>query len=352
VAYGPNCYTPSYTSISETQIWAFFETQLTVSTPTTYEIRQFYDYANAVGLGSSSRPSAFDDILTEVYITRRGDLSWGQAADLRGGNLIKNFPNYIPNSATTPPWWDEGSAAITLRTSDNTTEALTGGVYEEVMKAVSTAGGEYVAQRWTHADEPWLFDGGEMSVGAWVYSATAGTLSLQLYDVGGAAVLDQATTTLTGGWVFLQLEGVTVGTTATELRFSHSAAATFYVTLPAANIGPKLKPWEARDHQDDQWDDEYWAVNAATGDATWHTVDVSAYVSPTAFGVWFTIECTEPNYVGYRTPGTNLDRWDTRSNGLVAGQFVLLDGDQCFEYQGISGATGINIRVYGERRWV
>jgi len=177
---------------------------------------------------------------------------WGSAIEGRdswGGNLLYNTDMLYDADGVQPVLWDEEDANITLTREDAVGEAIPDKT-RNVFKAVNggAGGGKYIKQTLTFASED-LLDASVsiVSTGVWVYTGSAGTITLDLYDNGGAASLGTATTTTTGGWVWLEVLGKTIGTTSLDFRLKHSAnSATFYFCLPGLNVGPTVAPWGAR----------------------------------------------------------------------------------------------------------
>lgn len=166
-----------------------------------------------------------------------------------GANLVKNYPSIELATAAQPEWWEEQDANITLTEETAASQSVTG-KHTRVLKGVTGASGanKYFYQRFTHADEPLFVDSTtKVSASAWVYVSTAGTVTMSLYNNGGAASLGSTTVSTTGQWIHIQLNNITIGTTSTDLRFAHSAnSATFYVAMPQLNIGSTAGSWSER----------------------------------------------------------------------------------------------------------
>jgi len=222
----------------------------------------------------------------------RGDYTWQtpssgglEPESYWGGNLVKNYPSLERADGAQPEWWEE-SGSGTLTEEDATGETIAQ-KYERVLKFVVSGGGggaDYLYQRFVHADENVLDDSvTPVSLGCWVYTASAGTITLQAYNVGGSASLGTDTTTTTGSWVWLEITNVTIGTTSTDLRISHSAnSATFYVAMPTLNVGATVRPWQARGLR---YVEDYAAdilLKTPPTNTTYNDFDNSANTSPLA----------------------------------------------------------------------
>jgi len=163
-----------------------------------------------------------------------------------GENLIRWTPDAV--DGVQPENWDEATANVTL-TEEDATGAGIPQKHERVFKAVWSGGAgqaNYVGQTLTHSAQDLLDESVSIvSGGCWVYTATAGTTTLELYDVGGAASLGTATTTATSTWTWLEVKNKTIGTTSTRFQVYHSAdPATLYFTTPMLNIGAVVRPWD------------------------------------------------------------------------------------------------------------
>jgi hypothetical protein len=187
--------------------------------------------------------------VTAVILQSVTGLDTFDGQNYQGGNLLKNFPSLELADAAQPEWWEEQNANITLTEEDATGEGIAD-KYERVLKCVNggSGGGVYFYQRLTYADEN-ITDPSNtiISAGVWVYTASAGTITLDIQDSAGGS-LGTATTTATGSWQWLQVVNKTLGAgTYVEFRLKHSAnSATFYVIMPMLNQGAKVRPWEER----------------------------------------------------------------------------------------------------------
>jgi hypothetical protein len=171
------------------------------------------------------------------------------AADAWGGNLIRNSDILYDADAGQPVLWSEEDGDVTLTKVDAAGESIPE-ISENVFKLALnvSGGGKDAYQTITLADEP-LLDPSvtKVSAGVWVYTADAGTITLELYDDGGTASLGTDTTTTTSGWVQLTVENVTIGTTSLSFRVTHSAnSSTTYFSMPMLNAGSELLPYQPR----------------------------------------------------------------------------------------------------------
>jgi hypothetical protein len=284
-----------------------------------------------------------------------------------GVNLVMNYPSLERADGAQPEWWEEEDANITLTEEDTTGETIPQ-KYERVLKAVNggAGGGKYIYQRFVHADQPALDESvTPISMGVWVYSATAGTMTLEAYDVGGAASLGTDTTTTTSTWTFLKIEGVTIGTTSTDIRLKHSVnGATVYWAMPTANVGGRVIDWKPRGlrYVDKGAAAVVNSVDPAGGGYT--DVDLTASTSPIAVMAVLTsfyINSTSTgDLIRVRRNGSSVD--DNTLNitasyvtgvGSINTKEVLLDDQQIFEYDstavaGDTEALTINLTAYYE----
>jgi hypothetical protein len=173
-----------------------------------------------------------------------------EGGDYWGGNLLHNYPSGSGDGVQ-PAQWVESTGNVTL-TDEDATGAGIPQKYERVFKVVNSGGSgsaNRITQVLTIANENLLDSAVSIiSAGCWVYTATAGTTTLELYNDGGTASLGTATTTTTSSWVWLEVKEKTIGTTSVSFRLYHSAdPATFYMALPMCNIGAVVRPWDRRE---------------------------------------------------------------------------------------------------------
>jgi len=210
-----------------------------------------------------------------------------------GGNLIRGYPDPALADGSQPIWWNITNDE-TLTEEDATGESIAM-PNERVLKLVISAdggGADYAYQDFDAADEPTLVDNDTVvSAGIWVYQKstdTAGTITLELYDVDGAASLGTATTTTQDGKVLLKVENVTYQDSM-RYRLTHSAnSAIVYAANPMMNIGPTLRPWQPRPYR-------YVSkpvsaiLSKNPSDTIYHDLDMSSYTTPNTFAVDFYI---------------------------------------------------------------
>lgn len=185
-----------------------------------------------------------------------GSAGSGVDAELTfGTNLIRNYPSLENADGAQPDWWEEtGSGTLTEEGANG--EGIPE-KYDRVLKFVhsAAASGEYISQQFRSNSNAFTTDYREkalddnvtkISCSAWVYTADAGTLTLELYDVGASASLGTDTTSTTSTWVYLSIENITFQD-QTEYRIYHSAnSSTFYVAMPMINVGETVLPWRTR----------------------------------------------------------------------------------------------------------
>jgi hypothetical protein len=188
---------------------------------------------------------------------------------------------------------------------------------------------------------------------------------MELYDNGGAASLRSTATTKTGEWVWLQLTSVTIGTTSTDLRFSHSVnSATFYVAMPMINMGASVRPWKQRDLRY-RYGTTFVVNNVDPGGAGITPVDITANTSPTT--VMIEAICLYRNTTAvprriYITPGFDLasNSWDAivrnvnTSEYIMGSRVILLDDGQVFNYESDAPAGDVEsvyIILSGSWEW-
>jgi len=192
-----------------------------------------------------------------------------------GGNLIRNYPSLELANGAAPEWWATTSG--TLTEEDSTGEGIPQ-KHERILKFSATSG-NYTYQDFDAADEPTLDNNvSKVSAGCWVYTTTAGTITLELYDVDGTTSLGTAATTTTSSWVWLEVLDATYQDSM-RWRVSHSTTATLYLAMPSLNIGATVLPWRERGTREVEEYYEY-LVNSNSPSASWHDLDVSAMVSP------------------------------------------------------------------------
>lgn len=212
-----------------------------------------------------------------------GDTYWGD-------NLLYNTDLKFDADAAQPIYWDEEDANVTLTKEDAAGESIPE-KHLQVFKVVNgvSGGGKYVKQTLIHANEDLLDDSVTViSAGVWVFSASAGTMTLELFDNGGAASLGTATTTTTGAWIFLEIIGVTLGTTSTDIRIDHSVnSATMDLVLPMMNVGTEVLPWQSKIVSDILIIEDQKAANTQGGTATsgsFQTRDLNTVIKNTITG--------------------------------------------------------------------
>ena len=192
-----------------------------------------------------------------------------------GGNLIRNYPSLELANGAAPEWWATTSG--TLTEEDSTGEGIPQ-KHERILKFSATSG-NYTYQDFDAADEPTLDNNvSKVSAGCWVYTTTAGTITLELYDVDGTTSLGTAATTTTSSWVWLEVLDATYQDSM-RWRVSHSTTATLYLAMPSLNIGATVLPWRERGTREVEEYYEY-LVNSNSPSVSWHDLDVSAMVSP------------------------------------------------------------------------
>ena len=112
-----------------------------------------------------------------------------------GGNHVYNTPSIELADGVQPEWWAVSNG--TLTEEDAAGESIPE-KHKRVLKLVTSATDGYAYQQYDQAAEPLLEDSVTVvSAGVWVYNQTAGTVTLELVDVGGTASLGTATTTAT-----------------------------------------------------------------------------------------------------------------------------------------------------------
>lgn len=254
-------------------------------------------------------------------------------------NLMKNYPSLEKADGTAPLWWT--SANATLTEEDATGEGLSGQPNERVLKFVTTSTNGYIQQEFVPADERLLRASSSIvSMGVWVYTSTAGTLSLRMVDSAPSTIATDTTTT-TGGWVFLKILNQTLGANSLYYRIQHSAtSATVYVCNPILNVGSVLTPWRERGLVQ-----RISTTNVVTGvdpaGGSWTSVDFTSATSPNTAMISLMVV-----YVNSTTVGKTIQ---VRPYGLssypvnavtesVIGQFfrnavtILCDDQQRIEY--------------------
>lgn len=287
-----------------------------------------------------------------------------------GGNLVKNYPSLEGADGAQPEWWEEEDANVTLTEEDTTGETIPQ-KHERVLKVVNgvSGGGKYIYQRYVFADEPTLDDSvSVVSAGCWVYTPSAGTVTLELYDVGGAASLGTATTTTTSSWVWLEVLNKTLGTTSLDIRIKHSAdSATLYVAMPTLNVGATVRPWKERGLRYVlEFGGTVLNINPAT--TAWTSLDLTASTSPLTVAVSLSIMIRTTStglYIAYIRPGGSAQgqTYDAavlrEGSGNVVGQypgqltsFFLCDDGQVIEHSvNTTGVLNLTLGLRGRWDW-
>lgn len=235
-----------------------------------------------------SRP--FNRLITRPFNFGFGGTTVLNPALYWGNNLIRGYPDPTLADGTQPIWWNVTNDE-TLTEEDATGESITMS-NERVLKLVISADGggvDFAYQDFAAADEATLVDNVTIvSAGIEVYQKsihTAGTVTLELYDVSGATSLGTATTTTQDSKVLLKVENVTYQDSM-RFRLTHSAnSAIVYATNPMVNIGPTLRPWIPRPFRYvSKMVSPVLSVNPSTTSYT--DLDLSSFITPNTFAVF------------------------------------------------------------------
>jgi len=248
-----------------------------------------------------------------------------------GNNLIRGYPDPALADGTQPIWWNITNDE-TLTEEDATGESISG-LNERVLKLVISpdgGGADYAYQDFNAADEPTLYDNVTIvSAGVWVYQRstdTAGTITLELYDVDGAASLGTATATAQDAWTFLKIENVTYQDSM-RWRVGHSANnAIVYIANPSLNIGPTVRPWKSR-NVSIGFKPSVRILQVNPADTNWHDLDLSSYITPNTVYVElhvYSYSSSAGNGVSFRPKG---------STSTDEGLFVLLTSGTSSTYR-------------------
>jgi len=304
-----------------------------------------------------------DDLNT--YISDAQQHLYDKINDLSSGvpgvNFFKNYPSLEMANGAQPEWW-EVSGDPTLTEEDATGESIPQ-KHERVLKLVVSADGgdsDYVYQRLTHTDEPLLDESvSKLSVGMWVYTPTAGTVTLELYDNGGTTSLGSDTTTEVDTWVWLEILNKTIGTTSTDIRLKHSANdAIIYAAQPMANIGAVVNTWQLRGliYKEDPSNN----MANTTGDTNWRDLDCTTHTSNMAvIGVFGARMSSAGNSLGLaiRRNGSSIsaDSYPMCVSYAVTGgqAMCLMDDGQVIEYAQTHALsyTTFQFRILGYYEW-
>jgi hypothetical protein len=285
-------------------------------------------------------------------------------------NQVMNYPSLEKADGAQPEWWEVEDANITLTEEDATGEGITQ-IHERVLKAVNGGAGadKYFYQRFVHADQPlWDESVSVMSFGCWVWAVDAGIITLEVFDNGGAVSLDtDVTDEEVGEWVWLEVSDTIIGTTSTDIRFSHSAnSATFYVALPVVNPGGSTMPWAPRDIIRREGFASSVVDAVDPGGGGWTDVDITAnttpltvmaqivgrYLNTTADGR--AIYLRRKGSAEGNTEAATLLRNVNTTRPSFANKTVLLDDGQTFQYDSsaIAGnAEELTLSVAGYWEW-
>lgn len=309
-------------------------------------------------MSNSQDVSAGDNATAVQYNNLRTDIRLPDDTQLV--NLVKNYPSLEGADGSGPDWWGIYSNS-TLTEEDALGEGLHPAPNERILKVVTTAVDVGAYQNYVPANEPALqASSSVVSAGAWVYVVTAGTLTMRLYDsVTGS--LGSATTTTTGGWVYLDILNKTIGANTLYFDFIHSTSATFYVANPVLNIGSTVIPWRPRGLV---FKNSAGGTLLSAGSATsWTDVDATSYTSNLAVLIEMSMRQENYNdgnyYLAWMRPnGSSL----SADNGtLVSCQrkledgfcraLQLMDDGQIFEYIHTGTHGGLSLYARGYYEW-
>jgi hypothetical protein len=288
-------------------------------------------------------------------------------------NLIRNFPSIEKADGAQPNWWNEtGDGTLTEEGATGETIPQTYG--ERVLKMVASADNattpDNIVQEFRTNDvatttayvEQSLDDNvTKISCRVWVYTATAGTTTLELYDNGAAASLGTDTTTATSIWTELKIENITVQD-QTQLRIRHSAnSATFYVAQPQLNVGATVGFYKPRGYiyREEHVQD---VLNTNPGGTGWTDLDFNSNTSSAtmAINIGILVGSTANHAAYVRRNGSSdaQDRGTLCALAIAAGDilgsidpFVVTDASQIIEWSVNSATVSsllISLRGYWE----
>lgn len=303
-------------------------------------------------MSNSADVSAGDNATATQYNNLRSDGRVSQEALLM--NLIRNYPSIELADGSAPRWWLSNSG--TLTEEDATGEGVDPAPNERVLKFHPTASNNNrMNQHFTVADEPLLQTSSSLapiSVGAWVYPATAGTVTLRIRE-NGVGVISETYSTGTGAWEWMEINNLDPGSGG-DIQFwllTDTTGADFYVANPVLCIGRAVMPWKARGlrYKGVFTADVY---TATPPPSSWTDLDLSSYCSPLTAKVhlitsgraggavkyWY----MRPNGSSASADGsTNINKLKNETNTFsINGPFELLcDEDQIIEHD-VSSATG------------
>jgi len=188
-----------------------------------------------------------------AYITANSPNTPGDASVFSAVNLIPDFPSIHNIDDAMSPWWTVDNDG-TLHEVDCAGESIPEKYARCLKLTISADGGgadyAYPKKDFDDANEPLLDDNvTTVSAGAWVYQKstdTAGTITLELYDIDGTQSLGSHTTTTQDSWIYLKVENKTYQDSM-RWRVVHSEnSAIVYFTEPTLNVGTSVIPWRPR----------------------------------------------------------------------------------------------------------
>jgi glycerophosphoryl diester phosphodiesterase len=279
-----------------------------------------------------------------------GDVLWTELQAAQLVNEIKNWPPYVGmdiDLVAKNLWWDSVGTPSTAATMvDIAGESGITETWEHCLKCVTDGNDEGFYQRFTYADEPRIKSGRTISAIAAIWVGTAGkTVTMALANQTTGSVTATATAQ---AWTIVKAEGHTCGDSYVDLKFTCSAADTFYVVPLGMCIGARAVPLGPRPARECEPTADTNLISNVDSGATWTDVDLTASTSNLAWKAEIScIYACSAQYksLNLRRNGDTKTDWSTKV--LVAGvaneqysgrAMVTLDDGQIFEYAGSNAA--------------
>jgi len=327
---------------------------------------------DAANLGSDSASDG--QVLTAdgyggaAWENAAGDVLWSTLQGLSLVNEVKNYPALVGmdidlNAAN--QWWDIiASPTQAVQMVDCAGEGITE-TYEWALKSVGDGALDGFYQQYNYADEPRIKSGRPLSAIAAVWLATSSrTLTMKLRTSTGSEV--STTTSMSGGWVILKCENLTLNGTYVVLEFYLNGSGTFYVAPLGVNIGAKALMLPPRGLVYRECVGTAMLVNGVDpGGAGFTDVDCTANSSPLAaklslYGLYRNATRVDQTLTARRNGDTTgwgqsaLVRSQSTSAFTAGNQIVLCDDGQVFEYMtncAAADSEAVYIKLLGWWEW-
>jgi len=324
--------------------------------------------ASEVAVNDQASAAQYNNLLEDALSARVRDI-------YRGGNLVKNFPQYDSwKTAANINWWavsTDGSLATYYRSGGFTDSGAPLSINDEGFELTLSPGGVSMygdlSQEFVHTDEPLLLDSDTVvSGGVWVYLESGiDSATLQIKN-GAGTVIGSSATSVTGSWVYLEVKNVTVGTTKTTFAIvavsASASAVSVAITNPVFNVGPTPIPFEPRRKR-------YVALGTpvellADGSlAGWTDIDVTTNTHALAFAADIMIHvrynaatsnfAVRPNGSAWTVAAAKKITIVSATESAEISTIIPLDSGQVFEYTvDLASLQNAVIYLQGYERWI